>query len=54
MLSPDLATEFDHAATQARERVAYCKERKNEAMAAYNEGRAEALRWAAEMVRRSG
>jgi hypothetical protein len=47
----DLATAIDVAATEARARVPFCIERKNEEQASYNLGRAEALRWAASLVR---
>jgi hypothetical protein len=47
-----LAEELDHEATQARARASLSRERGNDGQAEYSTGRAEALRWAAELLRR--
>ncbi len=50
----DVAAQFDAEATLCRGRANLCRERGNMEHAGYQDGRAEALRWAAEMVRRDG
>lgn len=47
----DLATQFDHEAGMCRARANLCRDRGNMEQAEYNLGRAEALRWAASLVR---